>query len=220
MSLISKTIFILILILPVTVILAQTTQADDQIYDFFTVQEKPVIRNDAQPDYPQAAIDAGIEGTVVVTVVINKNGTVADAEILNSIPQLDNAALSAARRKTFTPGAIDGSPVNTRMNIPIVFNLATVPAASLPEETESYTPSASGDVVDLTAEAVIIKAEPDRPRVNIISDRIKPEFDNINLEKSFAPELLGRAERIVIIPRTDENELQTIDINQILNRSR
>jgi TonB family protein len=220
MSRIIRIVFILILILPGLGLLAQT--ADDQIYEFIAVQDKPVIRNDVQPDYPQSAIDAGVEGTVVVTVVIDQNGNVSDAEIFSSVAQLDNAALSAARRKTFSPGAIDGSPVITRMNIPIVFSLADVQDRRIPEttETETYTPSTSGDVVDLTADAVIIKAEPDRPRVNIISDRIKPEFDNINLEKSFVPELLGRAERIVIVPQSEKDKSETIDINQILNRSR
>ena len=75
------------------------------------------------------------------------------------------------------------------------------------------------DVVDLTSDAVIIKAEPERPRVNIISDRIKPEFDNINLEKSFMPELLGRSERIEIVDKKETGS-ETIDIDKTLSRSR
>ncbi len=213
MNPISKLFITLFLIVPVVVTFAQT---DDQVYDFFTVDEKPVIVTDAQAVYPQGAIDAGVEGTVVVKVVIDQNGNVASAEIFRSVPQLDNAALQAARNKVFTPGKVAGNPVRTFMNIPIAFNLSDVAVS----DAEIYAPpSSSDDVIDLTADAVIIKAEPDRPRVNIISDRIKPEFDNINLEKSFRPELLGRAERIVIVKNKNE-ETQTIEIKQILNRAR
>ncbi len=82
----------------------------------------------SQPDYPQSAIDAGINGIVVVKVVVDKNGNVTSAEIFRSIPRLDNAALQTARRKVFSPGQVNGSPVNAEMNIPIVFNLADVPS--------------------------------------------------------------------------------------------
>ena len=88
---------------------AQPAQTDDQIYEFFTVDVKPVVTKDSQPVYPQSAIDAGIEGTVIVTIVVDENGMVMDATILNSIPQLDNAALQAARGKVYSPGRIGGS---------------------------------------------------------------------------------------------------------------
>ena len=216
MSPIIKIFISLFLIIPVVAAFAQPGQVDDQVYEFIMVDEKPVIITDAQPDYPQSAIDAGIEGTVVVKVIIDANGNVASAEIFRSIPRLDNAALQTARRKVFSPGVVDGSPVSVEMNIPIAFNLADVTVSYV---DDSYTSASGADVVDLTADAVLITAEPDRPRVNIISDRIKPEFDNINLEKSFVPELLGRAERIVIVKRSKE-EINPIDIKQILNRTR
>lgn len=82
------------------------------------------------------------------------------------------------------------------------------------------TSTGGSDFVDLSGQAVIIKAEPDRPRVNIIAVRIKPEFETIDLEKSFLPELTGRGERIVVVSRRQENEIQLIDIEKTLNRSR
>ncbi len=208
-----KHIIIVSMIIPLAGVMAQPAETDDQIYEFITVDEKPVITTDAQPEYPQSAIDAGIDGTVVVKVVVDKTGRVSNAEIFRSVPQLDNAALDAARRKVFSAGKVAGNPVNTEMNIPIVFVL---PEQTTVSDDDFGGSSGSGDVVELTA---VIKAEPDRPRVNIISDRIKPEFDNINLEKSFRAELLGRAERIVIIQRSRE-ELEPIEIKQILNRTR
>jgi hypothetical protein len=79
----------------------------------------------------------------------------------------------------------------------------------------------SGSVVDLTTEAVRIKAEPERPRVNIIAERIKPEFDNINLERSFMPELLGKGEKIVVIGQPLNTDLiERIDIEKTLSKTR
>ena len=69
-------------------------------------------------------------------------------------------------------------PVRTRLNIPINFVL---PDVSTRRKLQQIW-ATSGDFVDLTGDAVRITIEPDRPRVNIIADRIKPEFDMMNLE--------------------------------------
>jgi protein TonB len=209
-----KIFFMQILVLPGVMVYAQIPQAADKVYEIIAVNPKPVIIRDQQPVYPQNAINAGIEGTVVVRVIIDLNGNVSNAEIMRSITQLDNAALIAARGKVFSPGEVNGTAVRTRMNIPINF--------ILPDLAPDVAPPSPGgeDIVDLTGQAVIIKVEPDRPRVNIFSDRIKPEFGNIDLDKSFMPELLGRAERIEIVPRSKEEELKPIDAKQVVNRSR
>ena len=214
MNSIIKLFIFLFLVVPGLVAHAQPTQTDDQIYEFIAVEEKPVISRDAQPIYPQSAINAGIEGTVVVTIVVDKNGNVTNAEIFNSIPQLDNAALRAARSKTYSPGVVNGLPVNTRMNIPIDFNLPDVPTG--PDISTEDT----GDFVDLTGEAVRITIEPERPRVNIIADRIKPEFDMMNLERSYLPELTGKGEKIVVVDPKARIRDDLIEIKKIINRSR
>jgi len=211
---------ILLLFIPGGLALAQTSQTDDQIYEFLTVDEKPVILNDVRPEYPESAYNAGIEGSVVVTVVIDKNGNVSDAVIFRSIPQLNAAALSAARRKTFSPGKLNGTAVITRMNIPIAFSLDDVPVSTAGQPTPTAASAPVGDIVDLSGSAVVIKAEPDRPRVNIISDRIKPRFDNINLEKSFVPELKGEGEHFVIRQRIAEEEFETVEVKSVLNKTR
>ena len=213
---INKVFIFLFLVVPIILSFAQQEQTEDQIYEFFAVEQKPVVITEAQPIYPQSAIDQGVDGTVVIKIVVDKNGRVSSAEVFRSIPQLDNAALQTARAKVFSPGMVGGEPVNTEMNIPVEFVL---PAATYSDATDDFS-SSGGNVVDLTADAVRITAEPDRPRVNIISDRIKPEFDNINLEKSFRQELLGRSERIVIIKRSQDEAIKSIDIKQILNRTR
>jgi TonB family protein len=159
---------------------------------------------------------------VVVTVTIDRDGNVSDAQIFRSVLGLDAAALTAARNKKFTPGRINGLPVITKMNIPIVFSLSDVQTGQTTGSTGGSRQSgtSSGEVVDLTGAAVRIKAEPDRPRVNIISDRIKPKFDNINLDKSFLPELRGEGEHIVIRKLEPEEQFETIEVKNLLNKTR
>ena len=210
----TKLFLVLFFIIPVIVVYAQPGQTGDQIYEFIAVDEKPVLTRDAQPIYPQSAINAGIEGTVVVSIVVDENGLVTDATIFNSIPQLDNAALQAARGKVYSPGRIGGLPVSTKMNIPIEFFL---PEVSTSPQASTEDP---GDYVDLTGDAVRITIEPERPRVNIIADRIKPEFDMMNLERSYLPELTGKGEKIVVVDPKDRTKDDRIEIKKIVNRSR
>ena len=212
--------FILALVLSVAVATAQPGQTtDDQIYEFIAVDVKPTISRDVEPVYPQSAINAGIEGTVVVAIVVGKDGSVTSAAIFNSIPQLDNAALQAARGKIFSPGLLGGVPVNTKMNIPIEFVLPSAPS-SPPETVSTASTDDPGDFVDLTGDAVRITIEPERPRVNIIADRIKPEFDMMNLERSYRPELTGKGEKIVVVDPKARTSDDLIEIKKIINRSR
>lgn len=214
MNSIIKLFVILLLVVPGVVANAQPAQTDEQVYEFIAVEVKPILTRDSQPDYPQNAIDAGIEGTVGVTIIVDQNGNVANAVIYNSIQQLDNAALQAARAKVYSPGQINGVAVSTKMNIPIEFILPDL--APEPE----FAGADQGDFVDLTGDAIRIQIEPDRPRVNIIADRIKPEFDMMDLERSFMEELTGGGERVVIVDPKAQFKDEKIEIDKIVNKSR
>jgi hypothetical protein len=87
-------------------------------------------------------------------------------------------------------------------------------------DTTATTTEEVGDFVDLTGEAVRITIEPEKPRVNIIADRIKPEFDMMNMQRSFRSELTGSGEKIVVADPKARIKNDKIDVNKILNRSR
>lgn len=76
-------------------------------------------------DYPQDAADLGIEGTVVVKFVVNKNGKAVNPEIIKSIhPLLDKAALDVvAKLPLFEPGEQAGEKVPVYFNLPVQFKL-------------------------------------------------------------------------------------------------
>lgn len=81
--------------------------------------------------YPDLAVRAGIEGLVVVQLVIETDGTCTGFEILKSGGALlDTAALEAAAKLRFKPGRQRGKPVRVRYALPIRFELRSAEADS------------------------------------------------------------------------------------------
>ncbi len=81
------------------------------------------------PDYPSEAQAQGVRGIVILDVVIDTQGHVASAEVVRSIPTLDEAALAAVRKWEYEVTRVDGKPVPVRLTVPITF------ALKLPEVT-------------------------------------------------------------------------------------
>jgi periplasmic protein TonB len=74
----------------------------------------PQVRID--PDYPPQAKDRGIEGWVLFSYTVTKEGRVKDIVILDSQPKglWDRATLRAVANWRFQPALKDGKPVETR----------------------------------------------------------------------------------------------------------
>jgi TonB family protein len=64
-----------------------------------------------QPAYPELARKMNITGTVKIEVVVLPNGTVKDARVIGGHPVLAGAALEAAKKWRFEPGATEISGV-------------------------------------------------------------------------------------------------------------
>lgn len=75
--------------------------------------------------YPAIAKDAGIQGTVYVTFVINKDGEVSDVKVLRSIGGgCDEEAIRVVENMPdWTPGKQRGKSVPVQYNLPIRFTL-------------------------------------------------------------------------------------------------
>lgn len=73
---------------------------------FIKVERKPRLMHSVQPEYPEMARAAGIEGKVVVSVVVDTLGNVSRAEVYATSGNtlLDHAAIEAASKCGFTPG--------------------------------------------------------------------------------------------------------------------
>ncbi|GEM_PF-6737601 len=74
-----------------------------------------------------------------------------------------------------------------------------------------------GEVIDV-GEAVI-KVEIEKPQVQIIGKRIQPEFQNVNLEKSFINEILDKGQQIKFDYAYGDKP-KRIELKKILNRQR
>jgi TonB family protein len=80
---------------------------------FWKVERKPRLVREARPEYPEMARAAGIEGKVVVSMVVDTLGNVASAEVYATSGNvlLDQAAVDAAHKCVFTPGFQRDRPV-------------------------------------------------------------------------------------------------------------
>lgn len=77
--------------------------------------------------YPESAIRRGIEGTVKLELVINKEGRVDSAVVIAGlVPELDEAALAAVKRFEFTPALANGQPITVAIEYGYVFSLSSV----------------------------------------------------------------------------------------------
>lgn len=75
--------------------------------------------------YPQMAKERGIQGTVYVTFVVERNGEVTDVKILKGIGGgCDEEALRVVRNMPkWEPGKQRGKPVRVQFNLPLKFSL-------------------------------------------------------------------------------------------------
>jgi protein TonB len=83
----------------------------------------PTKLKNVPPAYPAIAMSARVQGTVVLEVLVDEQGHVADARVLRSIPLLDAAAIEAVRQWEFTPTLLDGSPQPIFMTVTVQFSL-------------------------------------------------------------------------------------------------
>ena len=77
---------------------------------------------DVAPTYPPIALQAGIEGIVILETVIAEDGSVRDVRVLRSIPLLDAAAVEAVRQWRFTPTLLNGEPIPVVMTVTVEFH--------------------------------------------------------------------------------------------------
>jgi protein TonB len=81
----------------------------------------------ALPRYPDLARRAGLQGTVILLVVVEKDGTVGTIEIIKSPDQrwgFDLSAIDAVKRWRYQPALMNGSPVAAYIQVMIEFTLA------------------------------------------------------------------------------------------------
>ena len=81
------------------------------------------IVSQVQPKYPEAAKKAKIQGAVVLSVTIGKDGTVENLKVVSGPKELRRSALDAVRRWTYKPFLVNGNPVEVETTIRVVYTL-------------------------------------------------------------------------------------------------
>lgn len=103
-----------------------TQQVEDevpQLGQYVYVEELPEPISKPQPEYPDIARDAGVEGTVLVQALIGKDGKVMKTQVTKSVPMLDDAAQAAVKKWVFKPALSNNKPVIVWVAVPVAFKL-------------------------------------------------------------------------------------------------
>jgi protein TonB len=101
---------------------------------FMVVEESPEFPGGVQAlleylrkniKYPQICKDNNIQGRVLISFVVNKDGAIVDPEVIKSVhPSLDKEALRViSGMPNWKPGAQRGKPVRVKYTVPVNFRL-------------------------------------------------------------------------------------------------
>ncbi len=84
----------------------------------------PRLRSRTEPNYTDEALQAGLEGTVVIAGVISREGKLANPRIVEPIGMgLDDSAVQTVLKWRFDPALRDGQPVAACARFEVAFRL-------------------------------------------------------------------------------------------------
>jgi TonB family protein len=80
-----------------------------------------LVAHRVDPDYPEAARPANLQGVIVLDVVVGRDGSVLDMHALNGPEMLAEAAMDALRWWRFEPYRVEGQPVVVETTVAVEF---------------------------------------------------------------------------------------------------
>ncbi|WP_256010712.1 energy transducer TonB [Desertivirga xinjiangensis] len=117
---------------------APPTQAavveDNSVHDFATIEVQPEFPGGIQKfydyvgktyNYPAAAKEQGVSGRVILSFVVEKDGSLTDIKVLRDLGMGtgEEAIRVLKKSKKWNPGIQNGRPVRVNYTIPILLNL-------------------------------------------------------------------------------------------------
>lgn len=81
------------------------------------------LRHEVRPEYPDAARQAGTQGTVVLDALVNAEGAVTQVKTVSGPEALAAAASDAVRWWRYEPYLVNGQPVTVETTITVNFRL-------------------------------------------------------------------------------------------------
>lgn len=86
--------------------------------------QPPRLLSEIKPDYTEEARRRGLEGEVVLEIVVRQDGRVGDVRVLKGLGAgLDQQAIQAVRRWTFAAATRKGRPVDVIVEVAVEFTL-------------------------------------------------------------------------------------------------
>jgi protein TonB len=86
---------------------------------------QPELLHRVEPDYPRAAVDARMQGVVILETVVGEDGRVIDVRVLRSAGDvLDRAAVAAIRQWQYAPLELNGTRVRFLLTATVSFRLS------------------------------------------------------------------------------------------------
>lgn len=81
------------------------------------------LLNKVVPIYPPAAKKAKVQGTVVLSALIGKDGNIENLRVVSGPSELQQSALDAVRQWTYKPYLLNGDPVKVVTTVHVVYQL-------------------------------------------------------------------------------------------------
>ena len=84
----------------------------------------PIVIYRVEPAYSEEARKAKYQGTVVLSAIVRKDGTLEVLKVIRGVGLgLDENAIQALKQWKFRPGAKDGNPVDVALYVEVNFSL-------------------------------------------------------------------------------------------------
>ena len=85
---------------------------------------EPRKKRHVNPVYPKEAIQARIQGVVILECTIDSEGRVAEVRVLRGVTLLNEPAIEAVRQWEYEPTVLNGVAVPVRMTVTVNFKLS------------------------------------------------------------------------------------------------
>ena len=137
--------------------------------------------------YPKEAFEQDVQGRVIVTYIVNTDGSISDAVVRRSIsPELDAEALRVVNAMpNWTPGKQNGKPVRVKYTIPVTFRLTSnqLPTTLVNDaENSGSQKQASANKEEFIVEIDGVKT--DKPMAEVLKELNADDIVSMTVDKS------------------------------------
>jgi len=125
----------------------------------------PKPTHNLQIEFPRSALEQNIQGYVIVEFILNPDGSVSAASVVESSPRgtFDSSALAAIRRATFATRDLADPQKPQRARFRIAYSLDDAAAATAAGKTAAATSAPAATAPGTSGEPPVLSPTPTRP---------------------------------------------------------